>query len=328
MLGLRASPMAFAGLFCLAAASGLVIAPADASAKPSLKQAVMALDGKYLKDYPPDAIDHSVKIVAGGDTQKLVPEEIGYGSVTAKLTYGAGKVADPEGGPMPIVTVFEDGKQVAQLKNDGTGSEYPFVVQLAEIDPGNDTPELVFSYYTGGAHCCGETQVATKTADGWKVVEVGSFDGGTVSAADLDGDGRYEFQVTDDAFDYAFGCYACTIKPMKILTVENGKVKNVSAEKRFHAVQAGWMKTIVGAAQNDDPNAYLAGYVAQKILLGEGEEAWKLMLAYYDPKNDWGLKICPEPFDDKGECPVKEVTYTYPQALAYVLKQNGYTVPK
>jgi hypothetical protein len=38
-------------------------------------------------------------------------------------------------------------------------------------------------------------------------------------------------------------------------------------------------------------NGILAGYVAQKILLGEYEDGWKFMLANYDRSDDSGLDI-------------------------------------
>ena len=40
---------------------------------------------------------------------------------------------------------------------------------------------------------------------------------------------------------------------------------------------------------DEDVNGFLAGYVGEKILLGESKPAWELMLDYYDKASDWGL---------------------------------------
>lgn len=307
----------------LAALADSFITFGAALARPSLVQAVRALDGKYLNVPDLHPVDHSLRIDAGGTDAPKAPAEISQGDVTAQVSY-IKTPGDGDMGPSPLVTVLADGAQVAQITNEGTGSAFPFIVQIAEIDPDNNTPEVVVSFYTGGAHCCSETKVATKVKGHWKVVKVGEFDGGPLAATDLNDDGHYEFETTDPAFLYAFGCYACSISPLRILTVEGGKVKNVSAAPRFRKAQESWMKRIVKAARNDDPNAYLAGYVAEKALLGEGKSAWKLMLAHYNKHDKWGLSECPKPRLPGGKCPVPEITLTYPKALARTLKENGY----
>ena len=95
----------------------------------------------------------------------------------------------------------------------------PVSVQIAELDPGNSQPEVVVSFYTGGAHCCSDTSVITSNKDGtaWQTVDVGEFDGGPLLATDLNGDGRYEFRTRDNAFLYAFACYACSEAPLELL---------------------------------------------------------------------------------------------------------------
>ena len=79
---------------------------------------------------------------------------------------------------------------------------------------------------------------------------------------------------------------------------------------------------------DEDVNGFLAGYVGEKILLGEGKPAWKLMLDYYDKASDWGLEICDKPLNDDGECPGQEIKLTFPDALERMLKENGYNVEK
>ncbi|ODS01973.1 hypothetical protein AUC69_00240 [Methyloceanibacter superfactus] len=74
-------------------------------------------------------------------------------------------------------------------------------------------------------------------------------------------------------------------------------------------------------------NGFLAGYVAQKIRLGEGKEAWALMKQYYDRNTDWGLEICDQELDgETGECPGETQKVTFPEALERMLKKNGYMI--
>ncbi len=64
-------------------------------------------------------------------------------------------------------------------------------------------------------------------------------------------------------------------------------------------------------------NGILAGYVAQKILLGEYEEAWQFLLANYDKNSDWGLDIY-------GESTAIGKYPDFPTALSAFLLKNGY----
>ncbi len=123
-------------------------------------------------------------------------------------------------------------------------------------------------------------------------------------AADLDGDGRYEFGTRDKAFLYAFACYACSETPLEVIAVENGAVKNVSDDPRFRPAHAAWLKKIIVAdvPEGEDLNGFLAGYVGEKIRLGEGKSAWELMLAHYDKNSDWGFETCDRALDENGEC--------------------------
>jgi hypothetical protein len=232
---------------------------------------------------------------------------------------------------IPVVTVFADGKQIVELKGEGTGTgDPPVSVQIAEIDPGNSSPEIVVSFYTGGAHCCSDTKVISASKDGasWKTIELGQFDGGPLLASDLAGDEHPVFETRDNAFLYAFGCYACSTAPLKILTIEDGEVKTVSAEPRFRRAHESYLKGMIAEVPNEEVNGFLAGYVGEKILLGEGKQAWTLMLDHYDKASDWGLDSCDQPLDADGNCPGKTERLAFPAALERMLNENGYKIEK
>ncbi len=245
-------------------------------------------------------------------------------------------VALKKGGPpdgmlymSPVVTVSVDGKETIRSEGSESIPDNPiFLVQIAEMDLLNAHPEIVFSTYTGGAHCCSDTRVLTSAKDGrsWREIVAGLFDGEPLGARDLDGDGRYELATSDNAFLYTFGCYACSTAPLLVLALEDGKLKNVSRNPTFRPNQLNSLKHMIGSANEDsDRNGFLAGYLGQKSLLDEGKQAWQLMTKYYDHKSEWGLESCSVKPDDKGECPKgKMVKRTFPEALKIFLKENDY----
>jgi hypothetical protein len=312
---------------------GLVLLPVAGRAAVTLAQAVQLADAKYLNAKPVEPSDSSAKIEAGGEEDEETPatREITLGPIRAVLSYKEGKSEDGELARAPVVTVFADGKEVAKLERDDFGLGNPPVsVQIAELDPANSTPEVVVSFFTGGAHCCSDTKVLTQAKDGssWQTVEVGEFDGGPLTTSDFDGDGRYEFESRDNTFLYTFGCYACSVAPLKFLAVENGAVKDMTAEARFRPVHEAYLKDIVSTVPDEDVNGFLAGYVAEKIILGEGKQAWTLMLAHFDRESDWGLDICDQKLNEQGDCPGETLHLTFPDALERMLKENGYKVEK
>ena len=95
-----------------------------------------------------------------------MPQEISQGAVKAVLSYTEEKSEDGETMRAPVVIVFANGKEIAKLEGDAGFGSPPVSVQIAEIDPGNQTPRSVVSFYTGGAHCCSDTSVVTSSADG------------------------------------------------------------------------------------------------------------------------------------------------------------------
>ena len=136
--------------------------------------------------------------------------------------------------------------------------------------------------------------------------------------------------MRDNAFLYRFACYVCSAAPYHVLRLEGGKIIDISAGPALRDRQVQSLKYMIEGAEEDmDANGFLAGYVAQKILLGEGEEAWALMLKYYDRKSDWGLEACSVNENSKHECPPgKTVMLSFPQALKRFLKETGYELKK
>ena len=207
------------------------------------------------------------------------------------------------------------------------GDEPPAKATIIDIDASHPGTEVVFDSWTGGAHCCSEIFIASPgTGADWVFRQVGEFDGG-IKLADNDGDGVFEIVTRNDVFNYAFGCYACSVAPLKILVMENGAVRDASGDARFIDVHRDYLGEFQAIVDKDDgrlENGFLAGWVAMKILIGEGEEAWQTMLKRHDRRDDWGLVTCRSPEPDQSCKPENRITHTFPEALGVFLNENGY----
>lgn len=192
-------------------------------------------------------------------------------------------------------------------------------IWLQDLD--NDKqPEVMVSTFTGGAHCCTNTVIYRWQGNKFAKTETGFMDGGGGAFEDLNKDGKMEFLTFNNAFLYAFSSYAGSFPPSVILEYNQGKFKDVTRQypQELKATVNQMYEAFVNSKKEDyEVNGILAGYVAQKILLGEYEDGWKFMLANYDQTSDWGLEIYKND-EVVGKYP------DFPTALKAFLKENGY----
>ena len=249
------------------------------------------------------------------------------GSVTAGVSQVMRPDVDPTG-EIPILNVIVDGKKVLTIP--GVGSGFDFVsaqASIAEIDPDNTHPEVYFSSYTGGAHCCNSIVVAEELNGNWVGIPIGDFDGDGNYLEDADGDGLAEIVTVDNRFLYAFDCYACSAAPLTITTVRSGRIYDVSADPRYLPAHREWLAQIesfVDPSQQWESPGYLAGWVAAKIRVGEGADAWQQLSSNWNADDDQGEEVCltGETFDD---CPERSrAVLKFPERLRLFLEQTGY----
>ena len=206
------------------------------------------------------------------------------------------------------------------------GAEAAFI----KLDAASTAPQLVLKRYSGGAHCCTMTWIATKPdgAAGWSLLEGENLDGGGYWFEDVDGDGGQELLSVDNRFLYAFDSYAGSFAPIHISKFRYGKIEDVTEES---AMQARLKQDLAGIeyAAKIDPgmwklNGFLAGWVASKMRLGQGTDAWQVETENMASDTGFGPQECTtgQKFED---CPIdnlKEIPVL--KALADFLKENGY----
>lgn len=201
-------------------------------------------------------------------------------------------------------------------------------IRLKDID-GDHQPEVIVTTFSGGAHCCTKVIVHRWQLFPWQRnrfirAEIGPLGGGG-TFRDLDGDGQEEFVTTDDRFLYRFSSYAASMPPSMIWRFQGDTLnkfadvtRNYPHYLRQEAIQM--KKDFLEARARGEVyevNGFLAGYVAQKALIGELDEAWAFMLQNYDRQREWGLEIY------RGDRQMGRYA-SFPDALKAFLRESGY----
>jgi hypothetical protein len=209
-------------------------------------------------------------------------------------------------------------------------SEYGMSVGIIRLDPATEYPQIVLTRYSGGAHCCTQTWIATKPkgATGWILLDAGSFDGDGYGYYDLNGDGAHELVNIDNSFLYAFDSYAGSFAPVNYQGLDGGVLRGLSNDDiAGHAIRQD-LAALEFSAKLDPGNwkrnGYLAAWVASKIRLGQGDDAWATMLENFDKSTDFNQQECLTGAEVE-TCPeVLLSSIPFPQALARFLSVTGY----
>lgn len=228
---------------------------------------------------------------------------------------------------------------IAGLRN--TQEEFSFVIPqtsaetpteteigLVQLDASTKTRQLVIARYSGGAHCCTETWIVTKPNDSekWQLVDAGALDGIGYGFEDVDKDGALELINVDNAFLYAFDSYAASYAPVKYAKLIGDKIVDVSQTDAFKAdLRRDLAYLEFDAKLNPETwktNGFLAGWVASKIRLGQGEDAWATLLENYDRNSEFSSAECD--LGDPAPCDTAPSKASFPQALAVFLQESGY----
>jgi hypothetical protein len=280
------------------------------------------------KDAPSKAAPELPSVAYDGKT----PVELRYGDISVTLDSEPGSRPDMR---VPTFKGTYQGRAIFSLRIDDVEDEAPqTAARVVRLDPKTALPQVVMTVYTGGAHCCTQTRIATSVSAGsWQIVDGPLLDGDQgYSFYDIDRDGIDEMISNDQNFLYGFSCYACSYPPTRIARLDGTQIVDVTADPKYR----GFLRKVVADMEKDarkdraqwHENGFLAGWVAAKSLIGEVDDAWRRMLASYDRKADWPLDECTtgEAMD---KCPADKVRHlTFPQALLKQLAAEGYPTPK
>jgi len=207
------------------------------------------------------------------------------------------------------------------------------VARVVRLDPATPDPQIVFTMYTGGAHCCSATRIATQDHAGtWHVRDAGAIDGMGYGLEDVDGDGHVELVDVDNAFLYVFASYADSWSPPVVFRLSGGTLRDVTRDVSIRPYLRRQLREMeLEAAGNPTlwiNKGFLAGWVAAKAQLGEVDDAWLRVAALPDRPDLFSAEECTIRVALR-DCPAdKRRPVPYAQALRAHLAHHDYPVPK
>lgn len=254
---------------------------------------------------------------------KVVGEKSGESSAYSKIT-GTDKT-----GAAFSFDIGKDNKPEDQASAESFAREEFHQAGIAKLTKDGQS-QIVVTEFTGGAHCCTNTWFINRPAGAaaWSMVEGETLDGGGYGVEDVDGDGALELTSVDNRFLYAFDSYAASFAPLRISRLQDGKITDVTdlpeMKQRLAQDLAGLEFSAKTNPEFWKANGYLVAWVASKIRLGQGDEAWAKFMANYDRNSSFVPQICTtgQKIDD---CPSDKLQdQPIPDALAQFLSDNGY----
>lgn len=204
------------------------------------------------------------------------------------------------------------------------------LIQVVELDMDNNSPEVLFSQYSGGAHCCTLVTVFRENDQGaWQAIDAGSFDGDIFAATEPVPGHGYLLATVDHRFLYRFSPYVQSSPPPQFLALQGDQIVNISDQPHLRPLfeeNAQHQAQRLANYHGSDVNGLLAGYAASHALAGRIGEAWPVVLQLYDRNSRWGLEFCLGEFDYHGrECGQEAMDHpNFPTALAALLREGGY----
>jgi hypothetical protein len=235
------------------------------------------------------------------------------------------KSASGENAPVMIGSI--GAARVFETQPDESSALSPYgQIRLVRLDAASPRPSVVLTTWTGGAHCCMQTQVATQKAGGaWTIAQGLTLDGDGYVFEDVDGDGIAEMLSYDNSFLYAFSSYAGSFAPSRVSRLIDGEVRDVT---RLPAFQPFLRQTVhaLEFGRTDEQwreNGFLGGWVAAKSLIGEGRDAWARMEKLHQPRSDFARELCPDGSMDNCADDAKKIV-PFPTTLQDHLRENGY----
>lgn len=157
--------------------------------------------------------------------------------------------------------------------------------EVRDLD-GDDEPEVIIDFYSGGAHCCWFSQIYRYVPEQDTYVMTEHYWGnvGGSNFEDLDSDGVPEFFSYDDRFAYQFASYAGSALPPQFWQFQQGEMVDVTRnypERVYDEAFRLWQTYEQAQQRGGELKGVLAAYLATKYLLGQEEDGWSRLEAQY-----------------------------------------------
>lgn len=202
-------------------------------------------------------------------------------------------------------------------------------VDIVWLDRTSSRPQILFSSFSGGAHCCTQTSILTEYAGEWHAIDAPTLDGDGYTLRDIDGNGEAELIGTDNSFLYRFSSYAESWAPLSITRLNGTNLVNMRSNPAFQKYyrRAIYRAEFIAKMEPDlwHTNGFLAGWTALKTIVNESGQAWETTIARYDRTSDWPFEVCDAAVSNS-PCPEEaRRKVSFPEALKYHLARAGYT---
>jgi hypothetical protein len=173
-------------------------------------------------------------------------------------------------------------------------------LQLKDVT-GDDTPDAIVTVFSGGAHCCEVSAIATSGETAWNGPLVRNWRDGGFKLKDLGGDSELpEFVAVDTRFIDAYSAHAVSTEPVAIYSLAGGKVLQDVTRKFPDYIQldvtkqaerwqqAGPLKPSTTA--HEAGRAAAASWAADLLLLGQTDKA-RSVIAAAAARGDFNLYL-------------------------------------
>lgn len=262
-------------------------------------------------------------ILARAEAKPNENKMLRHGDLTVALRWRKLKTGEPS----PVVAGEIGGRQAFVTQPNEDAPDVPWAnLTLLRLDAQSPRPSVVLASYTGGAHCCTLTTIATQAAGGsWRVVDGPMLDGGGFAFEDIDGDGLAELVSVDNSFLYAFASYAESTAPLRIHRIVDGGLVEVTRRPEFQPYLRQYVHNLEFGRSDENwrNNGFLGGWVAAKSLIGEGRDAWARMEKLHQEFSDFSQELCPDGSEDSC-ADDKKKPVPFKLTLERHLQKNGY----
>ncbi len=270
--------------------------------------------GQTARDTPPPKVPMGPALATwnakgGAQTIEIDGLSLGFSTLDA---------AGQDGYPQVTLRGIGIPTQVITMKT--AEASYGVNYGALRLDPKHSTKDVLISGFSGGAHCCGVTVMASLIGGAWKVVDIGFEDGAPLDHAplDLNHDGTPDFRFIDNAFLYTFTDYADSVAPSRFYRLNNGTFVDESADASFRPYYEQEMTQFLPGCRNGQ-NGACAAYVAAAARVGKFSAAWRFMLAHFNRTSSWDIPDCAP-----HEAGCNATTRDFVGALAKFLRAQGY----